>query len=202
VISVVILDDHPAVRIGLRAALRSEPGLEPVAAIGRPDELDPLLYRSRPDVVVLDYHLPTVSGLELCRRLRMDVPSPGVVLYSAFADDSLTLPAIVAGAHAIVHKSAAPRELYEAIRLAARGSRVLPRVSRTAVHAAQRELHPDDLVILGLLLEGADRPDIQQALRLSAPELAERLQRMLERLGAPATTPFAKAEPGERRQDA
>src|SRR5689334_15494390 len=103
-IRVAIADDHPAVRVGLQAALRAEPGLVPVGMAGTPAELEPLLYRTRPDVVLLDYHLPNADGLTICRRLKADPPAPAVLLYSAFADESLTVPALVAGADGIVHK--------------------------------------------------------------------------------------------------
>ena len=109
-ITVAIVDDHPAIRLGLHAALRSEAGLEPVGSAGNANETQVLLYRTRPDVVLLDYHLPGMDGLTLCRRIKSEIPAPAVVLYSAFADPTMTVPAIVAGADAIVHKGGQTRE--------------------------------------------------------------------------------------------
>jgi DNA-binding NarL/FixJ family response regulator len=185
VIRVAIVDDHPAVRIGLHAALRAEPDIEPVGSANGAGELEPLLYRTRPDVVLLDYHLPGTDGLSICRTIKGQVLAPAVLLYSAFADDSFVVPAIVAGADGVLHKSAAPRELYERLRIVARGDAALPPVSAAALRAAGDALEPEDLPILGMLVERAPLADIAGALRIDRAELSRRLSRMLARIKVP-----------------
>src|SRR5215213_1095333 len=102
-IRVAIADDHDAVRLGLHTALRSEPGLIPVGTAAGATDLEPLLYRTAPDVVLLDYYLDAgQDGLAICRAIKSSVPSPAVVIYSAYADDSMVVPAIVAGADGVV----------------------------------------------------------------------------------------------------
>jgi DNA-binding NarL/FixJ family response regulator len=181
-ITVAIVDDHHAVRLGLRAALLSEPGLEPVGSAANAAETDVLLYRTRPDVVLLDYHLPGTDGLTICRRIKSDVPAPGVVLYSAFADPSMTVPAIVAGADAIIHKGGETRELFDAIRRAARGDSVLPPISEPLLEAAGHALDAEDLPLLGMLVNGTRPADIATPRRLERAELDERIAGMLGRL--------------------
>jgi DNA-binding NarL/FixJ family response regulator len=181
-ITVAIVDDHHAVRLGLRAALLSEPGLEPVGSAANAAETDVLLYRTRPDVVLLDYHLPGTDGLTICRRIKSDVPAPGVVLYSAFADPSMTVPAIVAGADAIIHKGGETRELFDAIRRAARGDSVLPPISEPLLEAAGHALDAEDLPLLGMLVNGTRPADIATTMRLERAELDERIAGMLGRL--------------------
>jgi DNA-binding NarL/FixJ family response regulator len=181
-ITVAIVDDHHAVRLGLRAALLSEPGLEPVGSAANAAETDVLLYRTRPDVVLLDYHLPGTDGLTICRRIKSDVPAPGVVLYSAFADPSMTVPAIVAGADAIIHKGGETRELFDAIRRAARGDSVLPPISEPLLEAARHALDAEDLPLLGMLVNGTRPADIATTMRLERAELDERIAGMLGRL--------------------
>src|SRR4051812_41485367 len=92
-VRVVVVDDHAAIRMGLRAAIDSRPPLVSVGVAADGEQLAPLLYRTRPDVVILDYDLPRANGLDLCRRVKVDVPAPAVLLYSAYADAVLALAA-------------------------------------------------------------------------------------------------------------
>ena len=185
-ITVAIVDDHHAVRLGLRTALLSEPGLEPVGSAANAGEAAVLMYRTRPDVVLLDYRLPDTDGLTLCRRLKSDVPAPAVVLYSAFADPSMTVPAIVAGADAIVHKGGQTRELFDAIRQTARGDKALPPVSEPLLEAAAQALDPEDVPLLGMLVNRTSPADIAATMRLERAELDRRVAGMLGRLKVPA----------------
>lgn len=188
-ITVAVVDDHHAIRLGLRAALLSEPGLEPVGSAANAAELEVLLYRTRPDVVLLDYHLPDVDGLTLCRRIKSDVPAPAVVLYSAFADPSMTVPAIVAGADGIIHKGGETRELFDAIRRTARGDSALPPVSEPLLEAVAQALEPEDLPLLGMLINHTPPADIALTMRIDKRELDRRIAAMLSRLKVPVPTP-------------
>ena len=113
-IRVLLVDDHPAMRTGLAAVLAAEPGMVVLGAAASAEELSPALNRTKPDVVLLDYHLPSSDGLVLCRMLKRAVPAPGVLLYSAYADASLAIPAILAGADGLLNKAAPAKELYDA----------------------------------------------------------------------------------------
>lgn len=184
-IRVAIVDDHHALRLGLHTALRSEPGIVPVGTASNGAELAPMLYSTQPDVVLLDYNLPDADGLTLCQRIKADPPWPAVILYSAFADASMTVPAIVAGADGILHKGVAARELFEAIRRVAGGCEALPPVSEPLLEAAGLALDPEDLPILGMLLDRTPPQDIADTLRLQGAELRHRILRMLARLKVP-----------------
>jgi len=107
-IRLLIVDDHPAMRAGLTAVLRAEPGIIPLGTASSEEDLAPTLTRTKPDVVLLDYHLPGADGLKLCRRLKRDVPAPAVLLYSAYADSAMVVPAILAGADGLLNKRCAP----------------------------------------------------------------------------------------------
>ena len=184
-ITVAIVDDHHAIRLGLRAALLSEAGLEPVGSAANAGETEVLLHRTRPDVVLLDYHLPGMDGLTLCRRIKSELPAPAVVLYSAFADPSMTVPAMVAGADAIVHKGGQPRELFDAIRETARGDKVLPRVSEPLLEAAGQALDAEDLPLLGMLVNRTPPVEIAATMRIERADLDRRIADMLSRLRVP-----------------
>jgi DNA-binding NarL/FixJ family response regulator len=182
VIRVAVVDDHHAVRLGLRAALLSEPGLEAVGSATSAADADPLLHRTRPDVVLIDYQLPGEDGLTLCRRVKSGIPAPGVVLYSAFADAAMTVPAIVAGVDAIVHKAGQTRDLFDAIRRAARGDTTLPEIDEALLQAAGQALDPGDLPLLGMLIHRTPPAEIAATLRIEPAELDRRIDGMLRRL--------------------
>jgi DNA-binding NarL/FixJ family response regulator len=192
-IRVAVVDDHHAVRLGLHTALRSEPGLVPVGAAANAAELAPLLYRTRPDVVLLDYSLPDVDGLTVCRHVKAEALAPFVILYSAFADGSMTIPAIVAGADGIVDKGAPGRELFAAIREVVSGADALPRVSSEQLAVAGAALDEADLPILGMLIDRTQTSDIAETLRVDQVTLKRRIGRMLDTLTASAPTPTAGA---------
>ena len=181
-IRILLVDDHPALRAGLTAVLRAEPGLVPLGTAASEEELWPALHRTKPDVVILDYHVPPADGLQLCRRIKRSMPPPRVLLYSAYADASLVIPSMLAGADGVVNKGAPANELYDAIRTVARGDRVVPPLSRELLDDANARLHQDDLPILGMALDGTPESEIARTLGLSADEMTHRMDRMISTL--------------------
>ncbi len=178
----VIVDDHPAVRAGLVAVLRSEPGLLPVGAVGTADEAVTMVKQLHAEVAVVDYHLTESDGLVVCRRLKALRRPPGVVVYSAFAGNGLSIPAIIAGADALVEKGQPTDELFEAIRAVARRTPTLPRVTPQVMAATAARLDAADLPILGMLMDGTPSHEIARVLRLDGGELERRMTEMLQRL--------------------
>ena len=123
---IAIVDPQPAARAGLAMLLRAEPGLVPVGtATGAHGGAD-LAARRKPDVVLCEHRLPDGDGPALTRRLRALENPPQVILYTAEPDPSLGLLARVAGAAGLVDKQAEPAELFEAVRVVARGGTALP----------------------------------------------------------------------------
>jgi DNA-binding NarL/FixJ family response regulator len=191
VIRILIVDDHPAMRAGLTAVLRAEPGFVPLDAAASVADLWPTLNRTRPDVVVLDYHLPGDDGLVLCRRIKRQLPAPAVLLYSAYADGSLTIPARLAGIDGFVSKAAPASELYDAIRRLARGERVLPPISREMLDNAGNRLGPDELPILGMTIDDTPLLEIATTLGIEPTEVSRRIDRMIKRLKVEIPAPRA-----------
>jgi DNA-binding NarL/FixJ family response regulator len=194
IVRVVVVDDHAAIRIGLKAAMAAQPGVACVGAAADGGQMQSLLYRTNPDVVVLDYHLPHVNGLVLCRRIKQQVLAPAVLLYSAYADPALVVPALVAGADGILHKGAPARELLEAIRAVGAGDARFPPPIRELVQDAAAAVEPGDRPILELLIERVPRERIAARMGLSAAALEARIDRILGELGVPI--PVAVPGPG------
>jgi DNA-binding NarL/FixJ family response regulator len=116
-----------------------------------------------------------------------------VIIYSAFARQTLALPARVARADAIVDKAEPVSSLLAAIRSVARGDTMLPPVPRAAYDAATARLDSEDLPIFAMLLDGETVPAIADALRADTDEIAWRAQRLIGRL-----RPGATSRPDER----
>jgi DNA-binding NarL/FixJ family response regulator len=191
-IRIVVIDDHPALRAGLHTVLESEPGLVVAGeSSGTEETVWPVLNRSRPDLVLLDYHLPHSDGLQLCYRIKGDVPAPKVVIFTEYATQAMALPAAVARADALLHKGVGARELFEAIRLAHRGERLLPPISHGALEESASVLDPDERALVGMLLDGSTETEIAKTLRVAPSDVRHRVHRILSamRLEVPAGGP-------------
>jgi DNA-binding NarL/FixJ family response regulator len=183
-VRVLLVDDHPALRTGLERLLVSEPGLIPVGTAEDEFALWPALNRLRPDVVLMDYSLPGSDGLTLCFRVKQTVPSPAVLVYSAYADPSLAVPARVAQADGLIHKAAPVSELLDGIRLVARGESVMPRVAEDLLTAASSRLDPQDVAIMGMLLHRTPLNEIADVLEVDVRDVVSGGLRIVGRLQA------------------
>jgi DNA-binding NarL/FixJ family response regulator len=170
------------VRAGLRALLRSEPGILPCSVVDGMVQALEALERVRPDVVIADFHLEDGDGLRLARRVKEAPDPPGVLVYSAYAGPELGLLAAMSGAEAVVSKSATPDELFDAIRRVARGERLIGHPSADDLAHAGNVLDDGDLPILGMLVEGTPLEDVAGVLRLGRSELHARIDHMASRL--------------------
>lgn len=189
-IRVVAIDDHPALRAGVRAVIDAEPGLVFAGdSPGSEESVWPLLRRTVPDVILLDYHLPTVDGLQLCHHIKRQLTPPRVLLYSAYASPPLALPALLARADGLIDKGLPARELFEAIRLVHRGEQLIPDRSPYLLREALDQLETADQPIVGMLLDGASDADIADALRIETADVEQATRRILARLSA--TVPVA-----------
>lgn len=193
--TVLIVDDHPAVRAGLAALLTPEPGFEVIAIEANAEAGLGAAERLLPDLALVDFHLPGEDGLSFCLRLAGLRAGPRTVIYSAFTDDLLAVLAAVVGADALVAKSADPMELLDVLGAVAAGRGALPRPTPAALSAVGAGLDPADLPVLGMLMYGTPAPEIAQTLQMSEGRLQARRWAILRRLAPRRTRREAARQP-------
>ena len=182
-IRVVVVDDHPALRAGLHTVLESEPGIVYAGeSSGDEETLWSLLRRVQPDLVLLDYHLPKGDGLQLCYRIKQQVPAPAVIIFSAYASPELMLPAQLANADGLLSKGVGARELFDAIRRVNRGERLVGEPSSAALREAHARIPDDDRALVGMLLDGTPEAEAATTLGRSAADVRHAVQRTLSAL--------------------
>ncbi|MBI3512671.1 MAG: response regulator transcription factor [Proteobacteria bacterium] len=190
----LIVDDHPVVRAGLRRLLAAEPQIEiREAATG---QLALGLFREfRPDLVLLDLNLPGISGLEVIGRIKAEDAKARILVLSMHDNPTYVARALQAGAKGYVSKSAPPDQILEALNRVAAGHTYIEHAiaQELALRNIQASPHPlkdlssRDLEILRLLGEGASLPQIADAIGVSYKTVANHCSQMKAKLGAART---------------
>jgi DNA-binding NarL/FixJ family response regulator len=198
-IRTLIIDDHPAMRAGVAAVLDEEEDIAVVGAATGGRQMWRALEPADPDVVLMDFDLDGEDGVILCHRVKRRPNPPGVVLYSAFADRALILPAMLAHADALLSKRAGAPVVRNAVRDAARRSTtpVLPADQRERLGAT---LEDQDLALAALLLSRRPLDHIAAVTGRSRDEVEVAVERILRRLvpGRPRTGPGAPSRGQDR----
>ncbi len=183
-IRLLVVDDHAAVRAGLRELLDDERDFEVVAAVATAEEAMSVAETQPVDVAVVDYQLEGRSGLWISRKLKRLAQPPAVLIYSAYTDGVLAAAAVVAEADGMVSKGGLGSDLCAAIRSVAGGRLELPPVPPWLSEALRRRLDHEEQAIFGMLLAGIKPSEIAETLGLSAAGLESRLWAMLRGLEA------------------
>jgi NarL family two-component system response regulator LiaR len=130
-IRILMADDHPVVRRGLRTLISSEPGMELVDEAADGVEAVEKVKTHQPDVILLDLMMPRMGGLEAIAEIKKINPDARILILTSFAEDDKVFPAIKAGALGYLLKDSSPDELLEAIRDVYRGESSLhPTIAR------------------------------------------------------------------------
>lgn len=189
-LTVVLADDHVVVRSGLRLLLESAPEIEVVAEAGDVTAAVDAVRRLRPDVLVLDLHMPGEPSLPAIPKLREQCPQTHVVVLTAQRDPSYAGEALRLGATGYVPKEAAGGHLLAAILTAVRGETYLEpqlgaRLAATAAAAAGAapELTVRELEVLRLIARGLTNREIAERLFLSVRTVESHRARIQRKLG-------------------
>ncbi|MEV4108522.1 response regulator transcription factor [Nonomuraea sp. NPDC049695] len=182
---VLIVDDHPVVREGLRGMLQAEPDIEVVGEAGSADEAVAVVPRLRPDVILMDLRMPGGDGVSAIGRLGSD---RRVVVLTTYEDDGEILRAVSAGAAGYLLKDVSRADLARAVRAAARGETVLS--PSVAARLADRRAAPGQPVlsarereVLELVAEGLTNAEIGRRLYIGEATVKTYLLRVFGKLG-------------------
>jgi DNA-binding NarL/FixJ family response regulator len=188
VIRVLLTDDHPVVRDGLRGALEGEPDIEVAGEAATGTEALAFVARHHPDVVLMDLRMPELDGVGAIRRLAVEHPAVRVLVLTTYDSDSDVLPAIEAGATGYLLKDAPVADLLRAVRAAARGESVLaPSVAARLMAPLRRtpagELTPREREVLRLVAEGSTNAAAARRLFISEASVKTHLLHVYAKLG-------------------
>jgi DNA-binding NarL/FixJ family response regulator len=200
VTTIVLVDDHPMVRGGLRVTLGAEPGWQVVGEAADGVAGVELACRLRPDVLVVDMQMPGMNGLEVLRKVRAALPASQVILFSMHAEDAYVREALEAGAAGYVLKDADAVELLHAIRVALQGGRYLsPALTERTISAYLHYSTPDMTVnwiemltarerqVLLLAAQGLGNGEIGDRLAISPRTAETHRTNLMRKLGLKAS---------------
>ncbi|MFI5913037.1 response regulator [Dactylosporangium sp. NPDC051541] len=187
-IRVLLVDDHPVVRDGLRGMLQAEPDLAVVGEAGAGDEAVVAAAAARPDVILMDLRMPGLDGAGATARILATQPAVRIVVLTTYETDADILRAVEAGACGYLLKDATRADLAAAVRAASRGETVLaPTVADRLARETRRRAAPPilsarEVEVLSLVAQGRTNADIGRALHISEATVKTHLLRTFTKL--------------------
>jgi two-component system, NarL family, response regulator len=185
-IKVLVVDDHPIVRVGIAAIINARPDMTTVAQAGTGEEAIQLFDQHLPDITLMDLRLPKMSGVDAIRAIRMRHPKACFVVLTTYEGDEDIYQAIEAGARAYVIKGMPHEALTDALRRVHAGGRFLPPpVSRAlASRTPDSDLSSREREVLSLLARGRTNKEIAAELGISVATVKCHVSVILMRLQA------------------
>ncbi len=199
-IRVMVVDDHPLVRQGVRSLLSNYADLEIVGEADNGSTALRFAAELLPNVILLDIRLPDEIGIDLIKRMRQTTPTAKVLMLTSFDDREYVTGALRAGAHGYVLKSISDETLVNAIRAVYSGERVLgPQLldqmiqmyTADALEPRVVDLSDDERRIMRLLVDGASNARIASDLYMSETTVKRKLQDVFEKLSVHSRTQAA-----------
>jgi NarL family two-component system response regulator LiaR len=201
-ISILIVDDHPIVRQGLRTLLELQDDFLVVGEAVNGKAAVELAASLKPDVVLMDLVMPELDGISATRQISALKQATRVIALTSFVEDEKVIPAIQAGAVSFLLKDVSPTDLTEAIRAAYRGeARLHPYVVRKLMNqvaaqpAAPHPIAPDlterEMEVLSLVAQGLSNREIAVKLSISEKTVKTHISSLLSKLGQEDRTRLA-----------
>jgi DNA-binding NarL/FixJ family response regulator len=191
-ITVLVVDDHPVTRDGLRSALDLTGELRVVGEAGSGEEAIEAVEQIQPDIVFMDVRMPGMSGIQAAREIRERHPGTKVILFTVDESRASIAEAIQAGVSGYLLKDVGTSELVNAARLAMQGKAVIhPSLTQAFIEEVRlvdrrREapLSPREVQILQLVAYGSTTKEVADQLEISFHTVKTHLERIFEKLGA------------------
>lgn len=181
---VLVIDDHRSYAEALSLAMSLEPGIE---SVGHAPDVSlgvQMVLADRPDVVIIDWQLPEVDGVEGVRRILVADPRVKLVMITGHTNRGLTRLAGLAGASAVLPKESSIAEIMRCVRGAAAGENMVDTTTDEGVEDPTPSLTPREAEVLYLLAKGKDTPAIANLLYLSIHTVRGYVKEVLRKLGA------------------
>ncbi|MFD4655564.1 response regulator [Kitasatospora sp. NPDC058444] len=187
-VRLLIVDDHPIVRDGLRGAFANSPEFEVVGEAGNGAEALDLVAELKPGLVLMDLRMPVMDGVTAIQRLSESAPEVRVLVLTTFDTDNDVLPAIEAGATGYLLKDAPTEELLRAARVAARGDAMLsPTITKRLMDRVRRPslgvLSARELEVMRLVAHGSSNKEVAGKLFITEASVKTHLLRIYDKLG-------------------
>ena len=185
-ITILTADDHPLIREGLAAVLRSQTRLQVVAEAANGEEAIEAYARLRPDVVLMDLRMPVMDGLAATRAILADDPGARIIVLTTYDGDEDIHRALAAGARGYLLKDMMRTELLGVIEAVHRGQRGIPApvAARLAEHTPRIGLTPRELEVLGLVANGLTNAQIAERIGRTEGTVKVHLKSILQKLDA------------------
>jgi DNA-binding NarL/FixJ family response regulator len=185
-IRVMTVDDHPLLRQGIAALLKTQPDMELIAQACGAEEAIAQYRVHRPDVTLMDLQMPNVNGNEAIIRIRSEFPDAKILMLSTYGGDIHVLHAIKAGARGYLLKANVRAELLEAIRSVHAGQKRIPTevAAELAEHSADDELSSREIDVLHLVGSGNANKQIADKLSIGETTVKNHVSNILSKLGA------------------
>ncbi|HEU0004634.1 MAG TPA: response regulator transcription factor [Terriglobia bacterium] len=194
-IRVLVVDDHPIVRLGLAAFINAQPKMKVIAQAGTGEEAVELFRHHQPDVVLMDLRLPGMSGVDAIRVIRSEYSQSRFVVMTTYEGDEDIYQALEAGAQAYLIKCMEPSALVDAVLKVHAGLRVIPAsvAKNLAARTPNSALTDRERDVLGLIVKGQSNKEIAAELGITEGTVKCHVNVILSRLGVNDRTEAAVA---------
>jgi DNA-binding NarL/FixJ family response regulator len=185
-IRILTVDDHPLLREGVAAMIKTQPDMELVAEASTAKEGIERFRQHRPDVILMDLRLPDMSGVDAMAAIRTEFPEARIIVLTTFEGDVEIQRALASGARGYLLKSMPPKELLDGIRQVHAGKKRIPPeiVAQLAEHLSDEALTSREVEVLRQVAGGNRNRDIAERLFISEETVKVHVKHVMEKLGA------------------